>query len=310
MDRKKRVKRLKKLIIGTIVTLMVLPGILAVFFFVKYRTARNQYLKALDDINFYLENHSEMEFLESDVSDISEPEVQITNQYKDLTKEEIEKLQLSPEEVYAGYTKVYLTFDDGPSSNTAPILDILKEYDVPATFFVNRRDGRNYENLYRRIVNEGHALGLHSTSHIYSEVYKSEEDFKADTKELRDFLYMVTGVESDIYRFPGGSSNHVSKVDMHVFADCLEKEGIVFFDWNVSSQDASSIPQTKESIVRNVKKGLDGKSEAIILFHDLGSKDATVKALPEIIEYIQGMDNTVILPITTETNPIRHLSVE
>ncbi len=97
---------------------------------------------------------------------------------------------------------------------------------------------------------------------------------------------------------------------MHLFADELSKEGIVFFDWNISSQDASAILQTKGQIVRNATEKITKYDEVIILFHDLGSKVSTVEALPEIIEYIQGLDNTVILPITRETNPIHHLSVD
>ncbi|MDE6608589.1 MAG: polysaccharide deacetylase family protein [Lachnospiraceae bacterium] len=72
--------------------------------------------------------------------------------------------------------KVYLTFDDGPSVYTGEILDILKEYDVKATFFVVGKEGEKYEELYKRIVEEGHTLGMHSYSHKYSEIYETEQN--------------------------------------------------------------------------------------------------------------------------------------
>lgn len=310
--RRKRVKRLKKLIVASILTLIFVPLALSIYFGCEAHMLKQKLEKASEELNYYLELQSQAELSETEVipDTVTVIEPKRKEQIETLSKEEIEKLSLSLEELYDGYKKVYLTFDDGPSPNTDDILDILKEYDVKATFFVVRRDGRNYEKMYQRIADEGHSLGMHSCTHVYRDLYKDEDAFMADTNELRDFLYMVTGVESDIYRFPGGSSNRVSPVDMHVFADALQDDGIIFYDWNVSSFDASSVPVSKDQIVRSVISQLQGKDEAIILFHDLSSKDSTVAALPEIIEYILSMDNTVILPITRETHQIRHLSVK
>ncbi len=236
-----------------------------------------------------------------------------TSQVKDkivLTPAEVKALEYSNEELFDGYRKIYLTFDDGPSYLTDDILDILAKYNVKATFFVIQKDGRNWEEIYRRIVNEGHSLGMHSTSHVYSNIYASEEAFIADTESLRNFLYLVTGVESDIYRFPGGSSNHVSPTDMKSLAAVLESEGIEYFDWNVAGNDSVLPLPTVDEIVYNVTHKLMSYDEAIVLLHDVGGKENTVAALPKIIEYIQSMDNTVLLPITNSTNPIQHLSVK
>ena len=114
--------------------------------------------------------------------------------------------------------RAYLTFDDGPSGNTGEILDILDANDVKATFFVVGR-GDEYYDTYRDIVGRGHTLALHSYTHDYDKIYASLDDFAEDIEELRNLLYDVTGVNCVYYRFPGGSSNTVSKVDMDTLID-------------------------------------------------------------------------------------------
>lgn len=205
-----------------------------------------------------------------------------------------------------GVHKVYLTFDDGPSIYTDDILDILAEYDVKATFFVIGRDNPISYDRYNRIVEEGHTLGMHSYTHVYDEIYASTESFAADTLRLRQLLLDVTGVMPRFYRFPGGSSNNVSATDMHDLVDYLDSEGIVYFDWNVSSGDASGGSMTSEQIIQNALYGIEDRETTVILLHDTASKWTTVRALPGLIEAIQAMDNTVILPITDDTTVIHH----
>ena len=133
--------------------------------------------------------------------------------------------------------KGYLTFDDGPSIYTDEILDILYRYHVKATFFVVGKDGSEAEAALQRIVEDGHTLGMHSYSHKYKELYESLDSFTEDFARIRDDIYQATGVESVYYRFPGGSSNTVSNIDMHEFIDYLDSQGVEYFDWNVSSGD-------------------------------------------------------------------------
>ena len=205
-----------------------------------------------------------------------------------------------------GVHKVYLTFDDGPSIYTDDILDILAEYGVKATFFVIGRDNPVSYDRYIRIVEEGHTLGMHSYTHIYDEIYASPESFAEDTQRLRTLLEEVTGVTPRFYRFPGGSSNNVSATDVNVLADYLASEDIVYFDWNVSSGDASGNSITSEQIIRKALYGIEDRETTVILLHDTASKWTTVRALPGLIEAIQAMDNTVILPITDDTTVIHH----
>ncbi len=209
-----------------------------------------------------------------------------------------------------GERKVYLTFDDGPSSNTGKILDILAEYNVKATFFVVGKEEEKYQPLYKRIVEEGHTLAMHSYSHKYNEIYQSRESYVEDLTKLQEFLYDTTGVWCRYCRFPGGSSNTVSSVDMHELIDYLEEQDMSYFDWNVSSGDASSVYISPEAIVRNSTAKLSELKEAIILLHDASGKESTVDALPKLIEQIQSMEDTKIVPITDETEPIHHISNE
>ncbi len=207
-----------------------------------------------------------------------------------------------------GIRKVYLTFDDGPSGNTGEILDILAEYDVKATFFVVGKEEERYQPLYKRIVEEGHTLAMHSYSHKYDEIYRSKESYVEDLSKLQEFLYEITGVWCRYCRFPGGSSNTVSRVDMHELIAYLEEQDMSYFDWNVASGDASSGYISPEAIVRNSTARLKEFQEAIILMHDASDKDSTVKALPKLIEQIQAMEDTKIVPITDDTEAIHHIS--
>lgn len=206
-----------------------------------------------------------------------------------------------------GIRRVYITFDDGPSTSTNTILDILDQYGVKATFFVNGKEGSEYGDIYRRIASEGHTIGMHSYSHKYNELYESLGSFSADLHKLQTYLYETTGVWSQYYRFPGGSSNTVSNVPMEDLINYLGLENIAYFDWNVASSDDRA-GVNKDIIVANVMTGVPKFHEAIILLHDAQDKQATIEALPEIIEQIQAMDNTVIVPITEDTLPVQHIS--
>ena len=207
-----------------------------------------------------------------------------------------------------GIRRVYLTFDDGPSTYTNEILDILNEYGVKATFFVVGKEG--YTEEYQRIVEEGHTLGMHSFSHKYQEMYQSLDSYKEDLTKLHEFLYETTGVDSRIVRFPGGSSNKTSKVDMQELISYLTEENIVYYDWNVSSGDASNVYVSAQQIANNVLNNVWKYDSVIVLMHDSSAKYATVQALPTIIEKILESENTVLLPISEDTVPIQHIKAE
>lgn len=180
---------------------------------------------------------------------------------------------------------VYLTFDDGPSSSTNKILDILKEKGVKATFFVvNFSD--YYSDAVKRIVEEGHTIALHSYTHQYKLIYASEKAYFDDLYKLRNRVKDVTGVESNITRFPGGSSNTVSSFNKGIMSrltKAVREKGFHYFDWNVDSSDAWSARNSTD-VYNNVINGLHMNRNNVVLMHDLGSNVKTVEALPKIID--------------------------
>ncbi|HRC80959.1 MAG TPA: polysaccharide deacetylase family protein [Sedimentibacter sp.] len=191
----------------------------------------------------------------------------------------------------------YLTFDDGPSSRTLEILDILRERDIKATFFIVSNN--NNLDILKRIVEEGHTIGIHSHSHNYNGIYKSVEAFLDDFNTCYNKIYEATSVKPEIFRFPGGSINaHNMDIYQEIISEMLRR-GFLFYDWNASTQDTVK-DITPEAIVKNVKDTVKNQENVIILGHDSESRYNTVKALPEIIDYLQEkgytlnkLDNTV-----------------
>lgn len=308
--RHKRVDRLKKGIRGLFVFAVLAPIVLTVVFTLRI----NSLEKRLRDVTGNLEKlqaEEQKSAVEAYVSALGNPSGQegASGQEATAGQEDARGQEDASDEENVTVRKVYLTFDDGPSSNTDNILDILDTYGVKATFFVTGKEGAKAEASYRRIVEEGHTLGMHSYTHDYSVIYASEEAFMEDMEKLQRYLYDVTGVQSTYIRFPGGSSNKVSDVDMRLLITDVHEAGMEYFDWNVSSQDASSKPLTKEEILDNCLNSIERFQNCIILMHDAGSKDSTVEALPELIEHIQAMEHTELLPITEDTVPVWHIKM-
>ena len=151
--------------------------------------------------------------------------------------------------------KVYLTFDCVPGENTAAILDTLAKYNTKATFFVVGDASGENAQIYQRIVNEGHTIAMHSFSNSYSDVYKSKDAFTNDLKQISDYISKTTGVTPKYYRFPGGSMNRISNVNMDELVKILNSDKITYFDWNVSAGDTSA-DYTADDVVNNVISGL------------------------------------------------------
>lgn len=314
-DRRRRINRLKKVIVWIVFLMVLFPVLGCVVLGVMLHRANRSADRLAERITFL-----EKALQESvDEKDRAQALLRINEEIRLETKSVPEYVELPgmedvPEvdvETGDGIRRVYLTFDDGPSIYTGELLDILAEYDVKATFFVTGKGKEGYGGIYRRIVEEGHTLGMHSYSHEYGNIYASLENYQEDIETLRNFLYRETGTVSSVYRFPGGSSNTVSKTDVHEFIRYLDAMDIDYFDWNVSSGDAASIPVTSEQITENVMREIPARRVAVVLMHDAADKHSTVEALPELIEEIRAMnDGTEILPITEETMLIQHVSGE
>lgn len=205
--------------------------------------------------------------------------------------------------------KVYLTFDDGPSENTPKVLDILKEYDVKATFFViGRTDDLSLE-MYKRIVDEGHSIGVHSYTHNYDEIYASLDNFKEDYYKLHDLIYDTTGYKTDIYRFPGGSANKFTPLPISTFIEFLAENDIVYYDWNVINGDYYSQGVSANEAYDLVMEGVNMYNNSFVLMHDSKGKETTVESLPGIIESLLEKD-CAILPLTSDVKPAQQVSVD
>lgn len=197
------------------------------------------------------------------------------------------------EERYINYTEksgksvIYLTFDDGPSQYTTPkILDILKSENVPATFFILNYDKKK-EPILKREVEEGHSIGIHGYSHEYKKIYKSEDTYMKNIKDLQNKIKESTDINTNITRFPGGSSNTVSKFNPGIMSRLSRevlKEGFLYYDWNVSSGDSGDV-KTSTGVYNNVTKGLRKGRDNVVLMHDFANNKKTVEALRGIIEY-------------------------
>lgn len=310
-NRVKRVKRLKRLLVIGFLTVILLPIILCIVLMMKVYHLERQ-------VEVLYEAYAKRE---AEIAETSEEKLEPVMAEKDSMPSrpvEVSKLETEDEietDMEVSYSlegdrsirKIYLTFDDGPSTYTDEILNILKEEGVKATFFVTGKEGPEYERLYKRIVEEGHTLGMHSYSHRYYELYASKENFMEDLHKLQDYLEEITGVRPVFYRFPGGSSNSVSQVPIRELADCLEAEGIRYFDWNVSSRDAAGERLSADTIVYNCTKDITDYNRAMILMHDAADKRQTVEALPIIIDKLNALEDTAILPVTEETEVIQHI---
>lgn len=216
-------------------------------------------------------------------------DINLNNSNNAVSKNEKDKKKVTTKQKKnsSNAKRVYLTFDDGPSENTSKILSILEKYDAKATFFVVYRKGDNNKKLYKRIVDEGHTIGIHSFTHNYKNIYSSEKAFCKDVVLMRNYIYKVTGVKTNFYRFPGGSGNSVSKVDIRKCIKFLNKESIIYYDWNVENGDATGKKLSDKQLINNVVKNVKTKNTPIVLMHDAATKNSTVRTLPTIIKILK-----------------------
>ncbi len=198
---------------------------------------------------------------------------------------------------------VFLTFDDGPSTSTLPILDILKKHGIHATFFVNGKSSVFASSWLKQIAKDGNTIGMHSYTHQYSLIYASVENCIEDLNKNYLYIKNTTAIAPTLVRFPGGSINTYNlKIYPPLCAEMLRR-GLIYCDWNVSAGDAIK-DATSESMLENVLNGVKlCWGPAFVLMHDNGNADL-LKALPQIIERLQAegytfaaLDNTVRPPM-------------
>ncbi|NLK51848.1 MAG: polysaccharide deacetylase family protein [Syntrophomonadaceae bacterium] len=195
----------------------------------------------------------------------------------------------------------YLTFDDGPSREITPlILNTAEKYGIKVTFFMLGRQVEKYPDIAKRAFEKGHAIGNHSYSHQYQQIYQNSESLMQEVNRCSDILYRVIGIRPQIFRAPGGSypflkSQHIER---------LTEAGFQYYDWNVSPGDATGSRKSASTLVHSVLTQAKNKDPIIVLMHDTKNKRSTAEALPLIIEGLQEMGYT-FATITPETEPIQ-----
>ena len=206
---------------------------------------------------------------------------------KILTADEVERLK----NIYKTDEKiVFLTFDDGPSKTvTVPILDLLKQENIKANFFVLGSRVDLYPNIVKRAYEEGHYIGNHGYSHQYPKIYESSNSVLEEYNKTNQSVRNAIGnsiYNTNIFRFPGGSVGgmyHDLKSEAKLL---LEQNNIASVDWNALNGDSEGL-RTEEAMVNRLKETIEGKNSVVILMHDAGDKVKTYNALPQIIEYLK-----------------------
>lgn len=195
---------------------------------------------------------------------------------------------------------MYLTFDDGPTAeNTVAVLDILKEHNIKATFFLVGENVEKHPEVAKRIVEEGHTVGIHCYNHDYDSLYESVDSYVADFEKARQVVYEVTGVEAKLFRFPGGSINSYNK---SVYEDIIQEmtdKGYIYFDWNASLEDATRHNEP-ERLLQNAKESTLGRKRVVMLAHDAVYN--TTLCLEDLLELFPEYQ---MLPLTEDVEPVQ-----
>lgn len=228
-------------------------------------------------------------------NETSEPQNQYSTLYEDMYVEE-------PPEYVREENTVYLTFDDGPSSNTYSILSYLRKANVKATFFVVPNRSEECAATLRAIAADGHAIGVHSASHEYEKIYASVEAFLDDFYEAWDIIRDSTGISTEIFRFPGGSNNDYNVDTREAIIAEMSRRGFRFYDWNVDSYDVAGATWTQmyNSIPAEVKENY----RSIVLMHDAAIRQNTVLVLEDIIKVLHD-EGYKFDKINSDTQPVQ-----
>ena len=195
---------------------------------------------------------------------------------------------------------MYLTFDDGPSEeNTQRVLDILRDRNIKATFFLVGENVRQHPEMARRIVEEGHTIGIHCDNHDYETLYESVDSYVEDFEKARQTVYEVTGVKTNLFRFPGGSVNVYNKKVGQAIVEEMTDRGYIYYDWNASLEDAVKNPDPEKLITNGVETTL-GRKKVILLAHDVVY--STGICLEELLDRLPEYE---MKPLNEEVTPIQ-----
>lgn len=289
IETEKTSKTIKILIILIILVFIIIIGVFVMLIFknngIEFSLFSNNKEKA---VLASVDKLSDVENNEENIN--TEPEVNTNINLPHMDEEGIIKIK----NIYKGGSQenriAYLTFDDGPSKSVTPqILDILKENDVKATFFVLGTNVKRYPDILKRSYEEGHYVANHGYSHEYSEIYSNKgkvlEEYNKTEKNIREAI----GIEeysSGLFRFPGGSSGGKYADIKNEAKELLRENNIAYLDWNALTSDAVA-GTDKAGMIKSLKETVEGNDIVVILMHDASNKKDTVELLPEIIKYLR-----------------------
>ena len=313
---RKNVEAIKKFIITALLMMFVVPILFSIYLVVRVNNIderiENLIMDMRKDYAFVATDSDAERLVKSHLDNDALDDIEKSDKYDNellsnsfASEEGIANVPDTP--AISNGKKVYLTFDDGPNKYTDELLDILKEKNVKATFFVVYNPDENTWHDYKRIIDEGHTLGMHSYTHIYDEIYASKEAFMSDVSKLHTFLYEQTGIDCQYYRFPGGSSNTVSDVDIQVLISYLNNNGITYFDWNALSGDALTNSMTPEELNETILQYVrTNEGDSIVLMHDLSTNHATVDSIADLVDTLRA-EGYELCPIDETTVPVQHV---
>ena len=270
--RKKRVKRIKRIIVGTAIVLLLLPTIMCLFLLVKVHSLEKQ-IETITKVS------------NSDVVKAQEKEVKTTKEPKKASTAEP---TIKPTDDTTT-KKVYLTFDDGPGPYTEKLLDILDRYNVKATFFVLGSNAERYPEIVKRAYQEGHYIANHSFTHVYSNIYSSPQAVLDEYNRTEIAIKNAIGDQtynSRVFRFPGGTSGGKYANIKAEAVNLLNQNNVAHLDWNALTADAAGLDNVND-MMNYVETTMGNKNSVVILMHDIGTKKSTYELLPQLIQALK-----------------------
>lgn len=270
------VRFFKHLILGVVLVAIIAPTVTAAFLFVENSALRVK-------VNTYMFQNPQVSFTSTTLGKMRETPLYLpdySSMYSHLY------VPTKTVKSQGAQKTAYLTFDDGPSNVTDLVLDILKKYNIKATFFVvgNQLNSKENQNRLRRIAEEGHIIGIHTQSHDYGKMYASVEAYLTDFNKVWTKVKEITGIEAEVFRFPGGSLNGYNQNLQHELIAEMLRRGFRYYDWNVSSMDASVDGNYTVNEIIGYSVDVPKEDNPIILMHDSQPKVNTARALPMVIE--------------------------
>ena len=272
-----------------IISIFILVTILVILVLINYIT------KVTSINRCYMEYETQI----STIQNLVKPKVEKDNTIKVIAERKDEELpnltEKGLENIYNIYKsekkRVFLTFDDGPSKTvTIPILDLLKQENIKATFFVLGSRVELYPSIVKRAYYEGHFIANHGYSHEYSRIYSYPQSVLDEYNKTNKAIRKAIGKKeynSHLFRFPGGSTGGKYKDVKKAAINKLQENNIAYVDWNALTGDSEGGKRTPEQLIMQLQETVGQKNSIVVLMHDAGNKQTTYEALPQVISFFR-----------------------